>query len=82
MRDLRQYASTLKDKLAMPGEFLVAAVRNALVTILCENSHLLLKIGNEAVPDENGAINFMPRSINERVQIRPRDNPDVVCVPI
>jgi signal transduction histidine kinase len=28
IRDLRLYASTLKDKAAMPGEFLVAAVKN------------------------------------------------------
>ena len=118
IRDLRQYASTLKDKTAMPGEFLVAAVKsqserlgrfygidvevksdisprlqgrlaaeayqiiaeglsnvlrhttakNAFVNILCENSHLLLKIGNEA-NGENGTKSFMPRSINERVQI-------------
>jgi len=119
IRDLRQYASTLKDKAAMPGEFLVTAVKNqserlgrfygiqvevtsdisprlqgrlaaeayqiiaeglsnvlrhttaksAFVTILCENSHLLLKIGNDAEPNENGAKKFMPRSINERVQM-------------
>jgi signal transduction histidine kinase len=119
IRDLRQYASTLKDKTAMPGEFLVAAVKNqserlgrfygiqvevtsdisprlqgrlaaeayqiiaeglsnvlrhtaaksAFVTILCENSHLLLKIGNDAEPGENGTKKFMPRSINERVQM-------------
>jgi len=119
IRDLRQYASTLKDKAAMPGEFLVTAVKNqserlgrfygiqvevtsdisprlqgrlaaeayqiiaeglsnvlrhtaaksAFVTILCENSHLLLKIGNDAEPGENGTKKFMPRSINERVQM-------------
>jgi len=119
VRDLRQYASTLKDKAAMPGEFLVTAVKNqserlgrfygiqvevtsdisprlqgrlaaeayqiiaeglsnvlrhtaaksAFVTILCENSHLLLKIGNDAEPGENGTKKFMPRSINERVQM-------------
>jgi signal transduction histidine kinase len=118
IRDLRQYASTLKDKTAMPGEFLVSAVKNqserlgrfygiqvevtsdisprlqgrlaaeayqiiseglsnvlrhtnaknAFVNILCENSHLLLKIGNE-VNGENGTKSFMPRSINERVQM-------------
>jgi signal transduction histidine kinase len=119
IRDLRQYASTLKDKAAMPGEFLVAAVKSqserlgrfyginvevtsdisprlqgrlaaeayqiiaeglsnvlrhttakkAFVTILCENSHLLLKIGNEAEAGEGNGKNFMPRSINERVQV-------------
>lgn len=119
IRDLRQYASTLKDKTAMPGELLVTAVKNqserlgrfygiqvevtsdisprlqgrlaaeayqiiaeglsnvlrhtatksAFVTILCENSHLLLKIGNDAEPGENGTKKFMPRSINERVQM-------------
>jgi signal transduction histidine kinase len=118
IRDLRQYASTLKDKAAMPGEFLVEAVKNqserlgrfyginvevtsdisprlqgrlaaeayqiiaeglsnvlrhttaknAFVNILCENSHLLLKIGND-VNDDNGTKTFMPRSINERVQM-------------
>ena len=119
IRDLRQYASTLKDKAAMPGEFLVTAVKNqserlgrfygiqvevtsdisprlqgrlaaeayqiiaeglsnvlrhtaaksAFVTILCENSQLLLKVGNDAEPGENGTKKFMPRSINERVQM-------------
>lgn len=119
IRDLRQYALTLKDKAAMPGEFLVAAVKSqserlgrfyginvevtsdisprlqgrlaaeayqiiaeglsnvlrhttakhAFVTILCENSHLLLKIGNEAEAGESSAKSFMPRSINERVQM-------------
>jgi signal transduction histidine kinase len=119
IRDLRDYASTLKDKTAMPGEFLVAAVKNqaerlgrfygisvevtsdisprlqgrlaaeayqiiaeglsnvlrhtsaksAFVTILCENSQLLLKIGNDAVNGEDGAKSFTPRSINERVQV-------------
>jgi len=119
IRDLRDYASKLKDRTAMPGEFLVAAVRKqserlgrfyginvevtsdispalegplaaaafqiiseglsnvlrhttakrAFVTILCENSHLLLKIGNDAVPSENAVKEFMPRSINERALI-------------
>jgi signal transduction histidine kinase len=119
IRDLRRYASTLKDKTAMPGEFLVSAVKNqserlgrfyginvevmsdisprlqgrlaaeayqiiaeglsnvlrhttaknAFVTILCENSSLLLKIGNDAGNGGNGTKSFMPRSINERVQI-------------
>lgn len=119
IRDLRQYASTLKDKAAMPGEFLVAAVKNqserlgrfyginvevtsdisprlqgrlaaeayqiiaeglsnvlrhtpakkAFVNILCENSHLLLKIGNEGENEESESKSFTPRSISERVQV-------------
>jgi signal transduction histidine kinase len=119
IRDLRQYASTLKDKAAMPGEFLVAAVKNqserlgrfygvnvevksdisprlqgrlaaeayqiiaeglsnvlrhtaakkAFVNILCENSQLLLKIGNEAGNDSIEPKSFTPRSISERVQL-------------
>jgi signal transduction histidine kinase len=121
IRDLRDYASKLKDKIGMPGEFLVNAVRNqserlqrfyginvdvtsdispalqgrlaaeafqiiseglsnilrhssakqAFVTILCENSHLLLKIGNDTVlgQGEDAAKEFMPRSISERAQI-------------
>jgi len=118
IRDLREYASTLKDKSAMPGEFLVTAVKRqaerlerfygirvevkgvisprlegrlaaeafqiiseglsnvlrhtrtrvAFVTILCEDSHLLLQIGNELSPDEPAAKEFTPRSINERAQ--------------
>jgi len=119
IRDLRHYAENLKEKTAMPGEFLVAAVKKqterlgrfygvevdvksdissqlkgriaaeafqiiseglsnvlrhssakrAFVSILCENSSLLLKIGNEA--REGGATaleNFTPRSINERTK--------------
>jgi signal transduction histidine kinase len=116
IRDLREYASTLKDKAAMPGEFLVTAVkrqaerlerfygirvevkgvisprldgrlasqafqiiaeglsnvlrhtraRSAFVTILCEESHLLLEIGNELSPGEPPAKDFTPRSISER----------------
>ena len=119
IRDLRQYASTLKDKAAMPGEFLVAAVKNqserlgrfyginvevtsdisprlqgrlaaeayqiiaeglsnvlrhttaknAFINILCENSQLLLKIGNEAGNSETEPRIFTPRSISERVQL-------------
>jgi signal transduction histidine kinase len=119
IRDLRDYASKLKDKTAMPGEFLVSAVKNqserlerfygirvevtsdispqlqgavaaeafqiiseglsnvlrhtsakrAFVNILCENSHLLLKIGNETVPTENAVQEFMPKSISERAQV-------------
>ena len=119
IRDLRQYASTLKDKAAMPGGFLVTAVKNqaermgrfygvnvevtsdisprlqgrlaaeafqivaeglsnvlrhtaakkAFVNILCENSHLLLKIGNEAGNGVGELASFTPRSISERVQL-------------
>jgi signal transduction histidine kinase len=43
--------------------------KNAFVNILCENSQLLLKIGNEAVNGEDGAKSFTPRSINERVHM-------------
>jgi signal transduction histidine kinase len=119
IRDLRQYASTLRDKVAAPGEFLVTAVKNqadrlgrfygvdvevksdisprlqgrlaaeayqiiaeglsnvlrhtsakkAFVNILCENSQLLLKIGNEESNGESEAKSFTPRSISERVQL-------------
>jgi signal transduction histidine kinase len=118
VRDLRRYASTIKDKVAAPGEFLVAAVKSqserlgrfygvdvevksdisprlqgrlaaeayqiiaeglsnvlrhtsskkAFVNILCENSHLLLKIGNEANNGDGEQKSFTPRSISERVQ--------------
>jgi signal transduction histidine kinase len=116
IRDLREYASTLKDKGAMPGEFLVTAVkrqaerlerfygiridvkgiisprlegrlaaeafqiiseglsnilrhtraRSGFVTILCEDSHLLLEIGNDSSLGEPPARDFTPRSISER----------------
>ena len=119
IRDLRDYASTLKDKAAMPGEFLVTAVkrqaerlerfygmrvdvkgmisprlqgrlaaeafqiiseglsnilrhtrsRSAFVTILCEDSHLLLEIGNDLSPGDPPAKEFTPRSINERTKM-------------
>jgi signal transduction histidine kinase len=119
IRDLRDYASTLKDKAAMPGEFLVAAIkkqaerlerfygirvevkgvisprlqgrlaaeafqiiseglsnilrhtraRGAFVTILCEESHLLLEIGNDLVAGEPATKDFTPRSINERAKM-------------
>jgi len=118
IRDLREYASTLKDKAAMPGEFLVTAVKRqaerlerfygiqvevkgvisprlegrlaaegfqiiseglsnilrhtqakrAFVTILCEDSHLLLEIGNEIGPGETPAERFRPKSISERAE--------------
>jgi signal transduction histidine kinase len=118
IRDLRRYAENLKEKTAMPGDFLVAAVkkqterlgrfygidvevksdistqlkgriaaeafqiiseglsnvlrhssaRHAFVSILCENSSLLLKIGNEEKNNEADERNFMPRSINERTK--------------
>ena len=117
VRDLRNYATNLKDNAPLPGEFLVAALqkqterlgriygikveitsdvspklkgrlaaaafqiiseglsnilrhtsaKNALVTILCENSQLLLKIANDYGNGERSR-NFIPRSINERVK--------------
>lgn len=118
IRDLRDYAETLKEKTAMPGEFLVAAVKrqterlgrfygidievksdisfqlkgriaaeafqiisegmsnvlrhsaakSAFVSILCENSSLLLKIGNETRGGLPSSENFTPRSIHERTK--------------
>jgi signal transduction histidine kinase len=118
IRDLRDYATTLKEETALPGDFLIAAVkkqadrlgrfygleievksdisaplkgriaaeafqiiseglsnvmrhttaRNAFVVILCENSSLLLQIGNEAGAGGPGTRNFTPRSIHERTQ--------------
>lgn len=118
IRDLRHYAETLKEKAAMPGEFLVAAVkrqterlgrfygvnvevksdislqlkgriaaeafqiiseglsnilrhsaaRRAFVSILCENSNLLLKIGNETPDSPAVSSQFTPRSISERTE--------------
>ena len=118
IRDLREYASTLKDKAAMPGEFLVTAVKRqaerlerfygiqvevkgvisprlegrlaaeafqiiseglsnilrhtqakqAFVTILCEDSHLLLEIGNERAPGGTSVEKFRPKSISERAE--------------
>jgi signal transduction histidine kinase len=118
VRDLRQYASALKDKSAVVGEFLVAAVqkqseqfgrfyginvevksdvspglggqlagdafkiiseglsnvlrhtpaKKAFVSILCENSNLLLQIGNEAGQEPGVKPRFIPRSIQERAQ--------------
>jgi len=119
IRDLRDYASTLKGPAAMPGQFLVSAVKrqaermkrfygidvaveyylspelkgrlagesyqiiaeglsnilrhtaakSAFVQILCENSHLLLKIGNELNNnDDSGKETFMPQSIYERAR--------------
>jgi signal transduction histidine kinase len=43
------------------------SAKNALVTILCENSQLLLKIANDYGNGERRR-NFIPRSINERVK--------------
>ena len=118
VRDLRQYASALKDKSAVVGDFLVAAVqkqseqlgrfyginvevksdvspglrgqlagdafkiiseglsnvlrhtpaKKAFVSILCENSNLLLQIGNEAGNGAGVKPRFIPRSIQERAQ--------------
>jgi signal transduction histidine kinase len=140
VRDLRNYASELKEKAAMAGEFLVSAVRkqterlgrfygvnvevksdvsprlqgrlaaeafqiiseglsnvlrhttakNAFVSILCENSHLLLQVGNDAGTGADASKKFMPRSIQERAQAlggktfveRRRDGHTVVHVTI
>ena len=118
IRDLRNYAATLKDNAPIPGEFLVDAIakqverlrrfygiqieikseistllkgrlaaeafqiisegmsnilrhtsaKNAFVYILCENSRLFLKIGNETFANADGLVKFMPRSISERVR--------------
>lgn len=118
IRDLRGYAETLKERTAMPGEFLVAAVKKqserlgrfygidvvvksdissqlkgrlaaeafqiiseglsnilrhsaakkAFVSIFCENSSLLLKIGNERQGSAQDAGSFTPRSIHERTK--------------
>jgi len=118
IRDLREYASTLKDNAAMPGEFLVSAVKRqaerlerfygiqvevkgvisprlegrlageafqiiseglsnvlrhtqakrAFVAILCEDSHLLLEIGNEVGPGQPPIPEFRPKSISERAE--------------
>ena len=117
--NLRDYARILKEKKAIPGNFLVAAVekqteqlrrfydinvkvtsdisprlkgrlaveafqiiseglsnvlrhtlaKNAFVTIRCEDSSILLQIGNEVRDGANGAQSFMPRSIHERAQV-------------
>lgn len=118
VRDLRQYASALKDKSAVVGDFLVAAIqkqseqlgrfyginvevksdvspelrgqlagdafkiiseglsnvmrhttaKKAFVSILCENSRLLLQIGNETEINADVKPRFVPRSIQERAQ--------------
>lgn len=118
VRDLRQYASALKDNAAVVGDFLVAAVqkqseqlgrfygiqvevksdvssklrgqlagdafkiiseglsnvlrhtaaKKAFVSILCENSNLLLQVGNEAGNGSSVTPRFVPRSIQERAQ--------------
>ena len=118
IRDLRDYAATLKEQTSMPGEFLIAAVKkqaeslerfygievevkseitpqlkgrmaaeafqiiseglsnilrhtatkNAFVFILCDDAHLLLKIGNASPDSPPGEGGFMPRSIHERAQ--------------
>ena len=111
--DLRDYAATIKGKVAIPGEAMIAAAKtqaerlkrfyginvtidsdiskrlkgrlaaevfqliseglsnvlrhtkakNAFVSVVCKESELLLKIGN----DEDDQKEFMPRSICERV---------------
>ncbi len=42
--------------------------KNAFVTILCEDTQLLLQIGNELNADAPDVGEFMPRSISERAQ--------------
>ena len=42
--------------------------RSGFVHILCEDASLLLEIGNDVMPDETSPQEFMPRSINERVE--------------
>lgn len=118
IRDLRDYAATLKEKTSMPGDFLVAAVKkqaermqrfygidvevrsdlspqltgrmaaeafqiifeglsnvlrhtaakSAFVYVLCEDSNLLLKIGNDAADGRPDTGEFTPRSIYERAR--------------
>lgn len=118
VRDLRHYTSALKEKAAVAGDFLVAAVKKqsehlgrfygidvelksdlspklrgqlagdafkiiseglsnvlrhtsakkAFVSILCENSHLLLQVGNEGGNGVHPEKRFIPRSIYERAQ--------------
>ena len=118
VRDLRQYATALKEKSAVVGDFLVAAVqkqseqlgrfyginvevksdvssklrgqlagdafkiiseglsnvlrhtsaKKAFVSILCENSNLLLQVGNEVVNGSSAKPRFIPRSIHERAK--------------
>jgi signal transduction histidine kinase len=118
IRDLRDYAATLKEKTSMPGDFLVAAVnkqaermqrfygidvevrceispqlsgriaaeafqiifealsnvlrhsagKSAFVHMLCEDSRLLLKIGNDVADGGPDIGEFTPRSIDERTR--------------
>lgn len=118
VRDLRQYTSSLTEKAAVAGDFLVAAVKKqseqlgrfygidvevksdvspklrgqlagdafkiiseglsnvlrhtsakkAFVSILCEDSRLLLQVGNEAGNGSGPRKRFIPRSIHERAQ--------------
>lgn len=44
------------------------AAKKAFVSILYENSRLLLKVGNETPAVAGNVVKFMPRSINERVR--------------
>lgn len=45
-----------------------STAKNAFVTVLCENSQLLLQIGNELNADAPDVGEFIPRSITERAQ--------------
>ena len=43
--------------------------RKAFINILCEETNLLLAIGNELVGQKQATKQFMPRSIAERVKM-------------
>lgn len=65
----RLAAEAFSDHLGGPEHVLRhSPVKNALVTILCENSHFLLQIGNETSAGAPDAGEFMPRFISERAQ--------------
>lgn len=71
-------SSRLKGRLAAEAFQIVAealsnilrhtTARKAFVSILCDNSSLLLKIGNEAQYDPHAGEAFKPRSIDERTK--------------
>lgn len=44
------------------------AAKKAFVSISCENSRLLLQVGNENPAEAGNVVRFMPRSIYERVR--------------
>lgn len=45
-----------------------SSAKRAFVSILCENSNLLLKIGNDTCDPASAANGFTPRSIHERAK--------------